>query len=317
VRAAPAAPPAGAPPAAAAIVSAFQAAPDGKARLRLLLDYARRLPPFPEEFKVAENRVMGCSAQVRGRARRGVGAQVRFGSPTTSSGAGAAALPVHPFPCLRPLRPPFCPPPTPQAWVHASLDAATGAVSFTAASDSDVTSGLAGVLVAALSGLTPAQVLDVDAAWLRGLGLGGAAGALAPSRVNGFSNMLEAMKRRARMLTTELPRFPSLLISGDKLEPQVRVPGGGARSRPRGASQSVQHSGLCRRRQQQQAAAGSPAAAPNLAVPPPTPRARLPRRRRSSCAPTRRRSTASPRRCATSASASSPTFTWTRRCRAC
>ncbi|KAI8475551.1 MAG: hypothetical protein J3K34DRAFT_404537 [Monoraphidium minutum] len=109
---------------------------------------------------------------------------------------------------------------TAQAWVHASLDPVTGAVHFTAASDSDVTSGLAGVLVAALSGLPPAAVLAADGAWLRVLGLGGAAGGLAASRVNGFANMLEAMKRRARMLTSDLPRFPSLLITKDALEPQ-------------------------------------------------------------------------------------------------
>ncbi len=93
-------------------------------------------------------------------------------------------------------------------------------MNFTAASDSDVTSGLAAILVAALSGLTPAQVLEADGAWLRALGLGGAGGAVAPSRVNGFANMLEAMKRRARMLTADLPRFPSLLITADRLEPQ-------------------------------------------------------------------------------------------------
>lgn len=114
-----------------------------------------------------------------------------------------------------------------QAWVHASLDAA-GGVRFTAASDSDVTAGLAGVLVAALSGLSPQQVLEVDGAWLRALGLGGAAGGLAASRVNGFANMLEAMKRRARMLTAQLPRFPSLLITADKLEPQVCTQGSAA-----------------------------------------------------------------------------------------
>lgn len=109
---------------------------------------------------------------------------------------------------------------TAQAWVHATLDAATGAVRFSAASDSDVTAGLAGVLVAALDGLTPAQVLEADGAWLKALGLGGAAGAIAPSRANGFANMLEAMKRRARLLTADLPRFPSLLITADALAPQ-------------------------------------------------------------------------------------------------
>lgn len=107
-----------------------------------------------------------------------------------------------------------------QAWVHASIDG-DGAVRFSAASDSDVTAGLAGVLVAALDGLPPARVLEADGAWLKALGLsGGAGGAIAPSRANGFANMLEAMKRRARMLTSDLPRFPSLLIGADRLEPR-------------------------------------------------------------------------------------------------
>lgn len=67
--------------------------------------------------------------------------------------------------------------------------------------------------------LLPAQVLDLDAsALLTALDLGPAL--LAPSRANGFANMLEAMRRRTRMLVSELPRFPSLRITADALEPQ-------------------------------------------------------------------------------------------------
>ena len=51
------------------------------------------------------------------------------------------------------------------------------------------------------------------------LGLGAAA--LTPSRINGFLNMLEAARKRVRMLTTSLPTFPSLLINADGLVPQV------------------------------------------------------------------------------------------------
>lgn len=51
------------------------------------------------------------------------------------------------------------------------------------------------------------------------LGLGAAT--LTPSRNNGFLNMLEAARKRVRMLTTALPTFPSLLISADGLVPQV------------------------------------------------------------------------------------------------
>jgi len=47
-----------------------------------------------------------------------------------------------------------------QVWVDAELDK-DGRVQFVADSDSEVTRGLAAVLVAALSGLTPAQVIEV------------------------------------------------------------------------------------------------------------------------------------------------------------
>lgn len=47
-----------------------------------------------------------------------------------------------------------------QVWVDAELDS-SGRVQFSADSDSEVTRGLAAVLVTALSGLTPAQVLEV------------------------------------------------------------------------------------------------------------------------------------------------------------
>lgn len=45
---------------------------------------------------------------------------------------------------------------------------------------------------------------------------------LTPSRTNGFLNMLEAAKKRVRMLTEQLPKFPSLLISADDVIPQGR-----------------------------------------------------------------------------------------------
>jgi quinolinate synthase len=107
---------------------------------------------------------------------------------------------------------------TAQAWVDATLDNA-GRVQLRAASDSALTSGIAGVLVESLSGLTPAEVLSIEpAALLGGLGLGPAV--LAPSRAQGAGNMLEAIKRRTRRLTVELPRFPSLLISSDGVSPQ-------------------------------------------------------------------------------------------------
>lgn len=139
----------------------LQAAGGQQERSRLLLEYARRLPAYPETARTDAHRVMGCTAQV---------------------------------------------------WVSAELDAA-GKVRFTADSDSELTRGLAALLVEGLSGLTPDEVLQVDPACLGQLGLGPAV--LTRSRANGFLNMLESMKKRARLLAGDLPRFPSLLITAD------------------------------------------------------------------------------------------------------
>ena len=45
-------------------------------------------------------------------------------------------------------------------------------------------------------------------------------GIMAPSRTNGFLNMLETMRKRTLMLTEQLPKFPSLIITGDDITPQ-------------------------------------------------------------------------------------------------
>lgn len=46
------------------IVQGFQRHSDVKKRYEQLLWYAKKLPPFPEEAKVPENRVPGCVSQV-------------------------------------------------------------------------------------------------------------------------------------------------------------------------------------------------------------------------------------------------------------
>lgn len=66
-----------------------------------------------------------------------------------------------------------------------------------------------------LLSLSPPQV---DDSLLTSLGLD--ASLLTPSRTNGFANMLETMRRRTRVLVNQLPRFPSLLITADALQPQ-------------------------------------------------------------------------------------------------
>lgn len=60
--------------------------------------------------------------------------------------------------------------------------------------------------------------LQLDPSALGALGLGDSV--LTRSRTNGFMNMLESMKKKARMATADLPRFPSLVISKGGLEPQ-------------------------------------------------------------------------------------------------
>ncbi|GAX73552.1 hypothetical protein CEUSTIGMA_g1003.t1 [Chlamydomonas eustigma] len=111
---------------------------------------------------------------------------------------------------------------TSQVWVSARLES-TGCVQFSGTSDSELSRGLCAVLVEALSGLKPEEVLQVDDSMLQDLALGSAL--LQPSRANGFSNMLETMRRRARALllpgspnTVQL--FPSLRITASELTPQ-------------------------------------------------------------------------------------------------
>lgn len=107
---------------------------------------------------------------------------------------------------------------TAQVWLSSKLDPASGLMAFAADSDSELTRGLAAIVCQSLSGLTPDQVLEVDPACLLSLSLG--PGVLMRSRTNGFLNMLEAAKKRARLATADLPRFPSLLIGRRGTEAQ-------------------------------------------------------------------------------------------------
>ena len=104
-------------------------------------------------------------------------------------------------------------------WLSAELDAA-GTVQLAADSDAILSRGFAAIIVRALSGMRPEALLDMDLVAAFGeLGLDAAS--LTPSRTNGFLNMLEAVRKRVRMLTTALPSFPSLLIKRDGITPQV------------------------------------------------------------------------------------------------
>ncbi|KAL3135700.1 hypothetical protein ABBQ38_006171 [Trebouxia sp. C0009 RCD-2024] len=106
---------------------------------------------------------------------------------------------------------------TSEVFMTASLDEQKR-VQFAGDSNSELTRGLCAVLIQAMSGLTPAEVLQVKPEMLLALNLGPAV--MAPSRTNGFLNMLETMRKRTVMLTEQLPKFPSLHITGDAVTPQ-------------------------------------------------------------------------------------------------
>ena len=55
-----------APSSVKAVVQKFASVSDPKEKARMLLQAGQGLAPFPEAGKVAVNRVMGCTTQVRG-----------------------------------------------------------------------------------------------------------------------------------------------------------------------------------------------------------------------------------------------------------
>jgi hypothetical protein len=107
-----------------------------------------------------------------------------------------------------------------QVWLTAKLDAA-GTVQLAADSDAILPRGFAAVLVLALSGTRPEALLEMNLVALFG-DLCLHAASLTPSRTNGFLNMLEAVRKRVRMLSTALPSCASLVIERDGIMPQVR-----------------------------------------------------------------------------------------------
>jgi cysteine desulfuration protein SufE len=128
------------PPSLERIVQRFQQISEPKRRYEYLLWFAKRLPPFPNEQKVAENKVPGCVSQV---------------------------------------------------FVTASLE--QGKVSFQGDSDSQLTKGLVGLLVEGLSGLAPAEIMQLTPDFIQQTGLDVS---LTPSRANGFYNIFQTMQQK-------------------------------------------------------------------------------------------------------------------------
>eukprot|EP00198_Chlamydomonas_reinhardtii_P001867 XP_001691203.1 cysteine desulfuration protein [Chlamydomonas reinhardtii] len=79
-----------------------------------------------------------------------------------------------------------------QVWVVPEMRA-DGLIYWRADSDSQLTKGLAALLVTGLSGCTPAEILTVQPEFIEMLGL---KQSLTPSRNNGFLNMFRLMQRK-------------------------------------------------------------------------------------------------------------------------
>lgn len=113
---------------------------------------------------------------------------------------------------------------TARVWVASAVDA-QGRLTFSGDSDSEFSRALAALLCRGLSGLAPEDILALEpAAVVSALGLDAAAALPVASRSSGAMNILETIRKRARLhvdqASEQALRFPSLLITADTLVPQ-------------------------------------------------------------------------------------------------
>lgn len=76
-----------------------------------------------------------------------------------------------------------------QVWLHAELK--DGKVIYTADSDAIITKGLIALMIRALSGLTPDEIINADLFFIDKIGL---KEHLSPTRSNGLLSMIKQMK---------------------------------------------------------------------------------------------------------------------------
>lgn len=85
-----------------------------------------------------------------------------------------------------------------RVWIDARLE--EGRIRFTADSDAIITKGIIALLVRALSGRTPQQIVDTDLYFIDAIGLGEN---LSPTRSNGLRAMIKQMKLYALAFATQ------------------------------------------------------------------------------------------------------------------
>ncbi len=124
-----------------AVIEEFQFFDDWMDRYQYLIDLGRRLPEFPEEDRVDDNKIRGCQSQV---------------------------------------------------WFLADMRG--DRLHFQAISDAAIVSGLIAVLLRIYSDRKPRDILDTPADFVAALGL---EQHLSPTRSNGLSSMLQAIRRFA------------------------------------------------------------------------------------------------------------------------
>ncbi|GLI59835.1 hypothetical protein VaNZ11_001822 [Volvox africanus] len=104
-----------------------------------------------------------------------------------------------------------------QVWVVPELRP-DGKVYWRADSDSQLTKGLAALLVTGLSGCTPAEILSVQPTFIELLGL---KQSLTPSRNNGFLNMFRLMQRKTLELVASSVRTESAAPAAPSAAPSA------------------------------------------------------------------------------------------------
>lgn len=183
------------------IVMAFQMVPDPMARYKQLLFYATKLEPLPAELHVKEVRIhifahlpvlvdfnhvrstecmsgRSCHSSAH-RREHWERALILFTESTMTFSDLRTQNKVEG--CVS------------QVWVVPELDDG-GKVQWRADSDSQLTKGLAALLVKGLSGCTPEEIVKTDPGFIDMLGL---SQSLTPSRNNGFLNMFRLMQKKS------------------------------------------------------------------------------------------------------------------------